>query len=454
MSVRLEWDVGSERHRDPSGQPPPVARGRGRRPWKALMGIGLLVALILGVVFWAGDRIASSERVLREDLAATIAAEAAALRIGDRGRFMSLQRSASDEWLRVQEAAYDAIQSLKQAGRVQVTGQTGDITFRGQTARALVGTVIDGERIVRPEFYWRYPDGWFHVPPDYSFWGDEAVVRARTVTVRYRDLDQPGAEELARTLSEWLVRACGVIFCETPPELIVDMLPVPGLSPAWADDAPWHLVLRSPLVDGAAPGAAFAPGEREIAAHLLVERLVDGDWPSEAVPPSTDAAFLRGAIVDWLAAELAGEANPGLIADVASRLGEASVGRVLHQLADGGGVGAVTALFAQPEDIASLDWRVFFNHRLAMEAALQAAQDESAWLALYDTSDANVRQLAYDRYAASPAQPKQPIGRVDMVRLPDGVLQASAWVGAAAPDSAAAPDVVFRLIGGDWYRAS
>ena len=41
-----------------------------------------------------------------------------------------------------------------------------------------VEEIIGGVPYGRVWFYWRYDDGWRHVPPDYTFWGDARTVEA------------------------------------------------------------------------------------------------------------------------------------------------------------------------------------------------------------------------------------------------------------------------------------
>ena len=185
-------------------------------------------------------------------------------------------------------------------------------------------------------------------------------------------------------------------------------------------------------------------------ATLLANRLLDGFNP---LYPA-DAAYLKTAISDWLVKRFAQvETNSYLISSLAENYGDAAVGKLLQALQPASDISAISSATGTSLDAASLDWRDFLTWRLTLERDLNAARDETNFLALYDVSDEAVRTQAYARFSAG--ESSDPLTVVAVVNQQDAngtpELRATVQVGDPATSQ---EDVIFRLVEGSWKRAS
>lgn len=452
MGVRLDWEIDSDRDRTRfSDEDPEAARARRAARQRAMLFVLVVIGLIGGIVaavWWRLEAVQSEDIVL---LRGTVSAEVAALRVGDRDTFLNLQRSATDEWIQRQNAAFDDYQAAFLDSDLQLTGTIRAVTVQDRTARVLIEETLRGQVIVRAWFYWRYEDGWFHVLPDYTFWGAEASVQGERVLVRYRDLDSEFARDLHAAAESWMGRGCAAIGCDGLPALRIDVLADDGVvsSPALTDP----LIVPSPYITGFRPADPL-PGSLILPlASLLATRWVDDALPVDPLYPA-DAYYFRQAAISWLVGDMTGTpTNSFFFAGLAARYGESAIGEVLRGLPPDGALAALPPLLGAA-DVTALDadWRDYLTWWLALESDFIAVRDAARFFALYDPSNPALMVVAQARYEAN-SPPSLIVVSARQSMAEDGVPQVRALVQQGG-DPAAQAEIVFRLVDGTWRRAS
>lgn len=450
MSIKFDWEVEAEREHIPSAGEDPQAKRRRRRGQLRLLIIMLAVALLIGGVFAAiAVRLRYVDWQVENQLRDTIAAEVAALRLGDRAAFLDIQRSADDSWVQQQSALFDRIQESKLTQTVALTGRVLDVSVDDPRGRARVEEIIGGVPYARTWFYWLYEDGWRQVPPDYTFWGSPQSLERPGLTVRYRDFDAPFAPVLADAAAGWWAQGCTLVGCAGLPNLTLEIVPDELLRAGWSPVDQWTLQVPSPFVRPTRLDAPFDPALQVEVAGLLAGRLVDAAYGGAALTKGTDAAFLRDAIASWLVGRwLGADAGALLLTSYSVRAGDEAVAAVARALTPETAISLLGDVAGAPLESLELDWRDYLQQRLALEDSLIAAGDQAGVLALYDSGDSMAQSLALARLGA-PAQPNSP-----------RVLAA-----AHAQDAAGTPilraqvqrgelieEVVFRLSQGTWKR--
>ena len=454
MSLKLDWEIEAEQsHQRSSGEDPRTARQRRQARLRLL----LFLAAVLGVLGVSGAailiRLETVRSEIEDQLRSTVEAEVAALRFGDWLAFSSVQRSASGVWMQDQERFFYEYQQLKLNHQVQLTGRVVDTEIDRERGRVAVEEIIDGVPYIRTWFYWRYDDGWRHVPPDYTFWGEARQAAGRWATIRYRAVDEPLASDLRARLDEWIGTACGALNC-SPPPVMVEIIPDDALRVAWSPADPWLLQMPSPYVGRARADRPFDLDLQFEVANALAERLVLASSNNLQPTYPADVYYLRQAIVSWLVGEFVQvDTNAFIIQSLARNYGPAAVGRLLQAMPPDGDARVLNAATgASSLDQIELDWRDLLTWRLVTEAELIQRRDEAGFLALYDTRDAAIRDLAYRRFSAPP-EITQPVV-VSALREPgsDGTPQLRAVV--QTRDGTPVGDVLFRLADGVWRRAN
>ncbi|MCA9911604.1 MAG: hypothetical protein KC519_23275, partial [Anaerolineae bacterium] len=230
----------------------------------------------------------------------------AALRVGDRTAYSSIQRSDSEAWLQSQQTLYDDYQTLKQQPNLILSGHALDVEIDGPRGRVLVEEILNGVQYARVWFYCRFDDGWRHVPPDYTFWGDQRLLESDQMAIRYWAVDEPFAQALASTLPAWLNAGCAALICADLPQLVVDIQPDESVETGWLADEPWHLRLASPFLHPVRMDQVWQPESRLAVAELLAKQLVS--TAANGVEPvyPADAYYLRQVIASWLTKRFSG----------------------------------------------------------------------------------------------------------------------------------------------------
>lgn len=451
MGIKLDWEIENERERVPNmGEDPEFARQRRRARLRALGIVALFLGLIGLVVGLVVLRLRQSDAQIEQLLRDTVAAEVTALRIGNRDDFLALQRSATNDWILRQSAEFDRYEMLKQNEGIVLTGRVIDATVDGYNGRVVVEELVSGIPFARVWFYWRYDDGWRHVPPDYLFWGASETLATTRLDLRYRELDDMMAAVVSTEITAWLETACAAFNCGDR-RLTIDIVPDPELLLGWAPGDAWVLTLPSPLTSLARLDQPFDPAQREQAANLLAERIVAEALATEPLYPS-DAYYFRQAAISWLVGRfLQRETNSFLMESLAQVGGLDAVGTLISSMPANGDVRLV-AQAAGVADVAqaALDWRDYLTWRLRLEDDFIAARDSTNFFSLYDTTSDPLRVLAQGRFDAG-----QGAGQV-VVSVAQGLDTSSTPILRTLAQNAAGDqaEVVFRLVDGIWKRAN
>jgi len=457
MGVRLDWDIDSdqsERH----GVQEDLARAKQRR--RTIVRFVLLLLLFAGILGGVAAlirwRLADSDARIERALRDTVEAEVAALRVGDWNAFRTAQRSATADWEAQQRQYFDAYQNIKATADIELSGVVSGVSIDGQRARVMVEEIIGGVPYAQVWFYWRYEDGWRHVPPDYTFWGTAQEYQGRDVTVVYRDVDEKLALDIGVGVEGWVSSACGAILqCGDLPHITIHIVPDDSLTkPTWDSTNRWRLNVPSPYLVRARADLPFSGAIVLDTAEAVAQRLVEesgGAFDLNVYPQ--DAYYLRPAVVRWLTGLFAQvEMNAHLIASLATNYGNLKVGELLNGLrADPTTQALLTVTGAPTLDAANLDWRDLLTWRLALENELRQRGDLVSFKALYTTE---AEPLATDRFNTVPAAdaPQALVTHVEKEVALDGVPQLIAWV--RVREDAPEERVLFRLVGSTWKRAN
>lgn len=451
MGIRLDWEIEAEReHIRGAGEDPESKRRRRqarRRLFMALFVALLLVAAVVGAVIM---RLRYVDWQIEQLLLDTVDAEVAALRLGDQGAFLAIQRSATDDWIQRQARAFEDYQSLKLVADTNLTGRVLDASIDRQRGRVWVEEVINNVPYGRIWFYWRYEDGWRHVPPDYTFWGSPASYTSGSVTVSYQSVDEVVARAVGDGLAGWIASGCAVFGCTTPPALTVEIVPDETLTAEWT--APWALRLPSPFLTAARLDNPFDATLQAETAPKLAEHLVAyvKDWQPAA---AADSSYLRLALINWLAGRFTGSsAAAPLIDTLARNYGDAAITRLVAAAQPDSSIEILNgAAGTSSLHQLNVDWRDFLSWRLNLENWLIAARDEAGYMALYDMGDESVRAQAAGRFNAGARSEQRRVVAVALESDANGTPQLRT---SAEWESGVQEYILFRLVNGVWRRAS
>lgn len=471
MGIRLDWQVESDQTIKQKAKEDPAER---RRRWlnflRLLVSVMVLLALLFGTVYFVSERLGEVTEEIESVLAGTVQAEVAALRIGDETAFMSLQRSATEDWLRAQEQSFAAYQQLLSNTDTRLTGRITSIEVDGPRGRVQVEEIQDGVPYVRTWFYWDYqPEfetdasgqrrlvrdgGWRHVPPDYTFWGEERLLEDERLLVRYRAVDELVAQQVQTRLTAWLNDACSFLLaCADLPRITVDILATALERPLWHSDNPWQLLLPSPYTDLARADRPFDTDLEIQVAELLAQRLVERTMTIPRVEYGYDSYYLRSAVISWLVGRFVElETNSFLITSLVRHYGEVAVPRLLDALRPTSDMD-VLGVVVETGDLSqtNLDWRDLLTWRLVTENDLINRGERNLMQRLYDPRAANLAQNRYDGLQTLTS----PVVLLAQQRLADdGVPQLRTTVQTGSEGIYRQDIVLFNLVNNVWRRAS
>jgi hypothetical protein len=457
MGIRLDWEIEAEQAQvRNTGEDPAAARRRRRARIRLVIFILIVLVVIGAVVGGIRLRLDAIDHEIEQALRNTVEAEVTALRLGDWQAFAESQRSASSDWLARQEQAFNAYQDLKLQDRVQLTGTIRDITIDKTRARVSVEEIIEGIPYVRIWFYWRYDDGWRHVPPDYTFWGDIATHKGAHVTIRYRAVDSALAAQLSDQLDHWLETGCAVFACAALPDLTVDILPDEGLKVSWSASSPWLIQFPSPYVTRARSDMPFDQGLQLETANLLAERLVaEASGNMQPVYPA-DAYYLRQAVVSWLVGQfIQHNTNAFVIDSLAQRYGQVMAGQLVRAMQPASDIRVLSDITGGGTlDQLNLDWRDYLTWRVVLEDQLIRQQDQDNFVRLYDTRDEQVINQMAARFNNLPSEENKVVVSAVQEIGADGSPQLRTVMQVGSGATAIQAEVLFRLVGNVWLRAN
>jgi hypothetical protein len=457
MGIRLDWEIEAEQGQIKSAGEDMVTVRRRRIARLRLFVLMLIIVLILGGVAAAITwRLQAVDEQIAQLLRNTVDAEMAALRIGDEGAFLAAQRSASEEWLQQQTQVFDDYQQMKLQSDVQLTGQILGMEINDNRARVEVQEIIEGVPYSRIWFYWRYDDGWRHVPPDYTFWGDVQTFEGQGVNVRYQTVDVLIGTAIGENIERWLQIGCEALTCDQPLEVSVDILPDDALQVSWSPNDPWSLQVPSPYVSQARSDMPFNLEMQFSVANLLAERLVALKSANMQPVYPADAYYLRQAMVSWLVGRFVQmDTNAFIIDSLAANYGSPAVGRLLTALGPSSDVSVLASVAGVASvEQANLDWRDFLTWRLMTEDELIRRREDANFLSLYDTRDENTRALASQRFTVVPGEIKRTVSSALLETGADGAPTLRSAVEVVENGTISQEVVLFRLVDGVWRRAN
>ncbi len=412
-----------------------------------------MVLCVAAAAVWF--RLYTVDNQLREALINTVQAETAALRIGDFGGYLAIQRTApGGTWIEDQSARFKRYQDLKTKGDLRLTSNVIDAVVDGSRGRAVVEEVIDGVPYRTVWFYWRYNDGWRHVPSDYTFWGDAQTITGKTSTLKYNQLDATLAQAIAPRIDRWWSEGCGYLGCSSVPRLAVEIVAEPVGEVRWDDTRPNTLIVASPLAtdDRARADVPVPPTTEDAVAAQIASRVFDLATGNLRPVQTADAAWLRQMMEEWLSATFVGRGDPDQMSFVQSlkeHYGQAGLAALAHTLSPKSDISVVGTALNQPLETLALDWRTFFQWRLNVEKTFLSRNDMAGFQALWDT--ANPQALAQMNLRRSrPGERTPQVQAVAISPGSDGVARATVQ----ASVDGRAQVIIFRLVDGAWKRSA
>lgn len=453
MGVKLDWQVEAERVHNRVGEDPRSRRRRRLRRLRvtvlilaATLVMGTLGALIL-------SRLSYVEGVIERSLSETVQAEIAALRIGNYPDFIALQRSSSDAWFQVQTEKFYRYQDLKSSAGLNLTGVISSIEVDSQRGRVVLEEVLNGILHQTVWFYWRYTDGWRHVPSDLTFWGETASLKTPHLTVHYHTLDAALASALSERAERWIVEGCALLACEIPPALTFEIIPDPGLILGTDPNRPDTILIPSPLAAmerARADQPISASLEDQIAlevVHQLMGKLAA--WADPA--PGADAAWLRASLVESVVSSFTGRSDPtrsAFMESLKGSYGVALMGRLARELKPDSTLNLLANMVGTSVDLLAVDWRPFFQWRLDIEKTLLTRGDQYSVIALWDAANPASQDLLRARLNDPSAASAQVIG-VSIAPGGEGVARAVVQVTVGDVPGT----LIWRLVEGTWKRS-
>jgi len=457
MGIRLDWEVDSGPGSRSVGTEDPDRQRQHRvmrlRVLAIIVGIIFGLSVAVAVVVWRlNEANAYIESLLRD----TVEAEFAALRLSDKTAFIGIQRSATDDWQTYQSQIFDAFQNGKLAGSITLTGTVRGVEIDGTRGRAIVEWIEGGIPYSQAWFYWRYEDGWRHVPPDTTFWGKSEALRGQNVTVLYQEVDAALAEVMGLRVEGWIASVCGPILqCGDLPHISLTITPDIYTEKGWgrATQA-WTLTLDSPYITGARSDQPFSGATLETVANAVAERLVGaGLGSSDPFDRTTDAGYLIQATQTWLTGQFVGlDTGSTLIQSLADNAGRATLGTLLKALRPTSTLDVILVVLGQNDVRAvNLNWSDFFAKRIRLESDYASADNLPGMIALYADES---RQNALDRLAIKAIPSAVTFSITQTSNAPDGAATISGTARSTYGATVQEQPVQFVWRNGTWLRSN
>lgn len=412
--MSLDWQIETDNIHERASELPELRRKRRRERTRLLfflLGATLILgAAVGGIVLRLNEVDSQIQRALVE----TVQAEFAALRIGDFPTFISIQRSASETWLQAQRERFNQYQALKTAQGLELTGQIIEVTIDGLRGRVTFEEVLQGKSHRAVWFYWRFSEGWRHVPSDYTFWGDFAELSGPKFTLKYRALDADLAPLLAERLEAWLIEGCRIMGDAECAPITAEIVPNPVLIAGWDSEKPNTFYIPSPLArDERVPLDAPlpAPLEETIAVKIAEGLLVRLTGVRQENGQLNDATWLRQSFTDWAGAAFINRLDPlrhAFFQSMHTNYGDSATAAVARGLAYATDLSWIGNALGQPVTSLNLDWRPYFQWRLDTERQLVAQSNVGVLQQWWDIADPATYNALQNRLN----NPTQPTGQV------------------------------------------
>lgn len=378
MGIDFNWEVEEDGPGAASEPSAPSVPGLPPGLRRLLMIVGVAVAAGIAIYTAYQQRAAAVEDARQEELEATIAAETAALRIGDRRAFLTLQQR-DDDWLRAQSRAFRAYQ--ENADRIDLSGGILSTEIDGEYGRALVEQTVDGQTGSIEWCYVYTERRWRHSPTCGPFWGEVDRISSDDIEIAYYPPDEALARDTLATLDGWWAAACTLTGCDAPPHFALAVTRNP------ADEGDWQ-------VDGGDWAASIPGGDRGFSTPS------DAAAPLEVVGVQAAASWADLALegvegdpeeVAWLHDQLEaqlreqfGLGDPGFLSWLTALYGPAVVPQTLAAVRAGEPVvPALQRAIAgrMPASLPDGSLEAYLESHLRAEAALHAGRDPA-----YDTA--------------------------------------------------------------------
>jgi hypothetical protein len=243
------------------------------------------------------------------------------------------------------------------------------------------------------------------------------------------------------------------LTCGTLPGMTVEVIPDEALQVSWVNDAEWHLQMPSPYLRRARSDMPFDSDIQLVIAEKIADKLVSTASNNLKSMYPTDATYLRQAAVLWLVGQLVQvNTNSYLMDSLTTNYGAKAVGQVLSALRPDSSIALLAQITGKSLEQTALDWRDYLTWRLTVEDDLIQKRDEINYLTLYDTRDAAVRDLAYQRFNAQLLAEKKSVTSVQTEVGTDATVILRALVTVGEDTNSQQSDAVFRLADGVWKR--
>jgi hypothetical protein len=247
LSIQLDWNVESETGSESVEEDARVIAQRRRRTVLQRRTLIIAAVLVVGLGTALFFRARTVEAQREAALRSVVEAEALALRLGDKSKFMAVQGPV-EQWRAKQRRRFDEFQQF--GALITVSGAISELNITGDEARVEVPLVVDGESQSAVWLYEYTANGWRHVGTESEPW---TATPHETVdfTFNYFPPDAMLADALNVLLSDWWRTAAEVThFEDRPPQLEITLDPDARIM-VWAEEDEYtHLIIPTQDADG------------------------------------------------------------------------------------------------------------------------------------------------------------------------------------------------------------
>lgn len=246
MGIRLDWEVESESGSEAVAEDVAILEAQRRRQilTQRVWMIGAAVMIIGAALLALRARQVHGQRL--DALNATVEAEALALRLGDKNRFMALQ-GASSSWRSEQGRNFDIFQNANP--KITVTDEIVAMEINGDEARVSVRVIVGNEEKTAIWLYgYSAESGWRHIGTEAEPWARQ-VIEANGYRIEYEITDQETAAEIDEIMRGWWFSAQALSGMKEP-LLVTIVLDDQKQRMVWEDKGETRLIVPSRDQDG------------------------------------------------------------------------------------------------------------------------------------------------------------------------------------------------------------